>query len=99
MSHLSEFQACLAIMIVAVDAWLGLTLLITLWFLRRQCVIECRRDIRKLIGAAVRTDIYREREWRWRWELYEQVGYNEMIVKFWKLADEFWPEEMVVVER
>lgn len=93
-SEWQMIQACLTIMAVALDIWLTVIVMVVLWLLRRQCCFECRRDVRKLIGKAIKADIYSGRDWRWRWEAFEAVSYHRMMLRFWKLADSFWSEKI-----
>lgn len=38
-------------------------------------------------------DIKANRDWRWRYEEFEKVSYDEMVYKFWKPLNSFYKDK------
>lgn len=58
---------------------------------RNERVSAYRLELISRIGNASRRDIDNGNfDYHWRWEEYETVSYNDMMLKFWKRLDSFY---------
>jgi hypothetical protein len=57
-------------------------------------VYKERTKILEIIHDLSNDNIKQGKGWRWRYKLYESVLYEEMLFKFWKPINSFFPDEM-----
>lgn len=57
---------------------------------RNSAVHDYRIGLLDLIDTATHMDITRDRPWRWRYDAFRSVSYNEMLYKFWRHIDSFY---------
>lgn len=60
---------------------------------RIDMVYEYRKELLTEISRLADEDIKNGREWKWRYEVLESVDLNEMMSKFWKPLDSFYPDK------
>lgn len=86
-------------------AWFFLCIAVILcWaagmLVRNQRVYTYRGKLIDRISAAVQADIARNEhkpaEWQWRWDVFESVKYDEMVNKFWRPLNSFYPDQSFV---
>lgn len=58
---------------------------------RNNKVADYRHYLLEQIRVAGKLDIANGRNWQWRYDEYETVSYNEMMWRFWKPIDSFYP--------
>lgn len=76
-----------AICLVLIAATLGM-------IRRNNRVLRYRRDVLNRISDAAYIDIEHGNPWVWRYTLYDSVSYDEMLYKFWRPLDSFYPNEL-----
>jgi len=59
---------------------------------RNEAVMTYRKELLDRVSAMASDDIARGFEWKWRYEAFESVSYNEMVYKVWKSLDSFYPD-------
>jgi hypothetical protein len=59
---------------------------------RNHRVAKYRQSILDLVGEATKEDIIQNRDWQWRYDMYESVKYQDMIKFFWKNLGSFYPD-------
>lgn len=62
-------------------------------FIRNSVVFSYRTSLLGEISTAVGIDM-NNGMWdsEWRYDMYDEVSYDEMMFKFWKRCDSFYPE-------
>lgn len=55
-------------------------------------VVEYRLAIIDQIAVATKSDNKKKLTSEWRFEIYDQVGFNEMVWMFWKPVNFFWKD-------
>lgn len=81
----------------------GVMVMCVIFFIRNEFVSKYRGDmINDIYEANVKEinktaldltgDSLAELDTMWRWNEYESVGYNEMVLKFWKPLSSFYPK-------
>lgn len=63
---------------------------------RNDNVFKYRNHISELMFDAGEDDIENNREWKWRLEIYKTVTYRDMMRKFWKPLDTFYPDKSFI---
>ena len=64
--------------------------------IRNQKVYNYRVALLEEVSNAANNDIHREGgpyEFKWRYDAFSDVEYNDMMWKFWKPLDEFYPDK------
>jgi hypothetical protein len=59
---------------------------------RNQKVHKYRRSLLRKISDAGDVDIENNRPWEWRHDIYDTITYDEMLYKFWRRLDSFYPD-------
>jgi hypothetical protein len=59
-------------------------------------VFNYRQKVLKVLSACCSHDIDLGRDWRWRWDLYEQVSFSKMVYCFWRRISSFYPDKAMV---
>jgi hypothetical protein len=71
------------------------TLLVAVWALiglrRNNKVYEYRVALLYAVGAASKIDLERGLNYRWRYDAFNQANYHEMVHKFWRPLNSFYP--------
>lgn len=57
---------------------------------RNNQVAKYRQELIRVASLRCYEDICAHRPWRWRFDEYEKVSYNKMMVEFWKPLDSFY---------
>jgi hypothetical protein len=83
-----------AIIVFGVAALLMIWSLVTL--VRNSKVYAYRGELIDKMYDAADDDINRGRSYKWRQEVYQSVSYNEMVYKFWKPIDSFYPDKSFI---
>lgn len=69
-------------------------LLFSLYMLVRNFrVYDYRNNMLDSLSTSTHDDIMKGREWRWRLDDYDSVSYDEMMFKFWRRFDSFYPDK------
>ena len=63
---------------------------------RNHSVYHYRIEIANEITKKAKEDLNNNREWRWRYDEFEKVSYDEMFLKFWKPLSSFYDEEKML---
>lgn len=61
--------------------------------IRNTLVYTYRTNLIHRISESNIEDISDGRPWHWRYEEYNSISYNEMMLKFWKPLDSFYPRD------
>ena len=80
----------MATALVVMFAGLFLCLLSTIFLDRNNQVRDYRKGLLGRIAILANEDAANNRNWEWRYEKYNEVGYDEMLFKFWKSFDSFY---------
>ena len=65
-----------------------------LMLVHNQRVFRFRRSMLDSIHRASTADVYARRDWRWRYEAFNQVTYDQMMRRPWKrLRPESWYDD------
>ena len=60
---------------------------------RNEMVYRYRGAMLQDVSHAARVDIAEGRQWEWRYDVYEGVTYDQMVWKFWRRFDSFYPNQ------
>jgi hypothetical protein len=63
---------------------------------RNKRVFEYRANLLADISRAAKKDIAKGRDYRWRYEQFEEVNYGAMVWNFWKPLDSFYTDRSFV---
>jgi len=71
---------------------LGFTIIALFW---KRCnkVYLYRKEIIDRIYTCSDRDIEMNRNWEWRYDVYHEVSLDNMIFRFWKRLDSFYPDK------
>jgi len=79
--------------IITALAVLVLVFMLLLLF-RNERVFKYRMGVLSKVSEKAKLDIINNRtDWRRHYNIFERVKYNEMLLKFWRSFDSFFPEE------
>lgn len=78
--------------------FLALPLLVCCWgiatFFRNNAVLRYRQDLISRISVASRHDLKRGiYDYEWRWAVFDSVNYSEMVFRFWRPLESFYPDK------
>ena len=62
---------------------------IFLWY-RNSKVCKERLKIINIISELASSDIYSNKDWRWRYEEFDTISYATMLLTFWKPINSFY---------
>lgn len=72
----------------------GSVLLFCIWMLGRvNRVYSYRKQLLRDVSNAAELDIELNKNWHWRYERFEAVAFNDMVHKFWRPLDSFYPNK------
>ena len=60
---------------------------------RNQAVYEYRRNLILELDMLYKADVALGGNWRWRYNVFHSVEYSDMMLKFWKPLDSFYPDK------
>ena len=60
---------------------------------RNEMVSRYRGRLIQDIHNSCAVDINLRRDWQWRYEAYDKVSYNSMVLQFWRPLDSFYPDQ------
>lgn len=66
--------------------------------IRNTSVYNYRIRLNEKVSDRARADIRQNRDWRWRYEMLNEVSYDEMMFKFWRPLDSFYPDKSFIEE-
>lgn len=85
---------------IMIWALLALTVFGVISLVRNERVYTYRQNLLNQIYVASMRDIWdygdSPRDWNWRHEVYNSVSYNEMVFKFWRRLDSFYPDKSFI---
>lgn len=88
--------------VVLVAFYAGLFTFLAFWFRRNNAVYRYRsalgRIIRDMNCQSIDDGTYDEVVAHQRWERVDSVTYNQMVFKFWRRLDSFYPDYDFVLE-
>lgn len=64
--------------------------------IRNQKVFKYKMKLLRQVSYAAKRDINLGHNWKWRYDYFESVGYNQMMKKFWKPLDSFYRDKSFV---
>lgn len=59
---------------------------------RNMMVHTERIEVLTRLGRLADEDIVNEREWRWRYDAFNKISYDEMVFKIWKPISSFYKD-------
>jgi len=65
---------------------------------RNAKIYKYRMKLIEQIALRCDEDIDNEQGWKWRWDVFESVSYDEMMYKFWKKLDDFYPDKTFITQ-
>lgn len=73
--------------------------LLVIWWLRNNAVYRYRINLICQIQRRCYEDVDRGYyDWHWRFEAFDSIGYNEMVFKFWRPLESFYPDKSFIKE-
>ena len=67
---------------------------ISIYIFIRNCLVNRYRGILlQGITKKSKEDIENEKEWKWRYDEFDEVTYDEMMYKFWKPLSSFYEDK------
>ena len=88
-----------SLQIISIGALLVPIVLSVIILHRNSVVFDYRQEILKRVYKAASADIKEGKfDWQWRYDAYSEVSYNEMVSKFWKKLDSFYPDKSFMEE-
>lgn len=61
--------------------------------LRNDQIAVYRMHMIDQVSLCAKRDMLLNRNWQWRYEIYEAVSYQKMMRQFWKRLDSFYPDK------
>lgn len=61
---------------------------------RNALVLRYRTNLLDKVSTLAESDA--DGDWEWRFETLESVSYDEMVLKFWKPLDSFYPDKSFI---
>lgn len=79
--------ATIAIFIMAIVIWFTFGVAVVYLLIRNERVYRYRSRLNKTVFAASVWD------YKWRVEMMDRVSYDDMMLRFWKPLDSFYPDK------
>lgn len=80
MNLLSTIQVCLVFLVI-----FSIIVLV-----RNVQIYKFRMGLLKRVSRFAQQDVKAGQSWRWRYDMFSAVSYNEMIFKFWRSPESFY---------
>jgi hypothetical protein len=65
---------------------------------RNKKVFNYKMKLLDKVSSLAQKDSLADREWKWRYEVFTSVSYNEMLYKFWKPLDSFYKDKSFIID-
>lgn len=76
----------------------GIFLMCPIALYRVNQVYKYRMWLIDQVYLQTRADLEHRREWLWRYDTYEAVGFDKMVLKFWHPLPDFYPDKRFIQE-
>lgn len=77
---------------------IGVLFLCAIWLYHIRAVYRYRLKTLDQVSVQTKADVANQRPWEWRYDVFEQVSFDDMVWKFWRPFESFYPDKHFIEE-